>query len=108
MLTILLLSGQTFSLIDYDLTVSLRLQESEEEVSEVGVSWDKAFAVADTILYIPLLLIGIIRLLKRKAWGVYSMFGARAITAYWPIVSMITIFIGRSALNLNPDKYVSY
>jgi hypothetical protein len=69
MLTILLLSGQTFSLIDYDLTVSLRLQESEEEVSEVGVSWDKAFAVADTILYIPLLLIGIIRLLKRKAWA---------------------------------------
>ena len=108
LLTIMLLIGQTFSLINYDLTVSLGLQESVEEVSEVGVAWAKGFAFGDTVLYLPLLLIGIIGLLKRRSWGFYSMFGALAITVYWPIVSLSTIFIGRTALNLNPDKYVSY
>ncbi len=108
LLTIMLLIGQTFSLINYDLTVSLGLQESVEEVSEVGVAWAKGFAFGDTIIYLPLLLIGIIGLLKRKSWGFYSMFGALAITVYWPIVSLSTIFIGRTALNLNSDKYVSY
>ena len=108
LLTIMLLMGQTFSLINYDLTVSLGLQESVEEVSEVGVAWAKGFAFGDTVLYLPLLLIGIIGLLKRRSWGFYSMFGALAITVYWPIVSLSTIFIGRTALNLNPDKYVSY
>ena len=48
---------------DYDLTVSLGLQESVEEVSEVGVAWAKGFAFGDTIIYLPLLLIGIIGLL---------------------------------------------
>ena len=108
LLTIMLLMGQTFSLINYDLTVSLGLQESVEEVSEVGVAWAKGFAFGDTVLYLPLLLIGIIGLLKRRSWGFYSMFGALAITVYWPIVSLSTIFIGRTVLNLNPDKYVSY
>jgi hypothetical protein len=37
-----------------------------------------------------------------------SMFGALLITVYWPIVSLVTIFIGRGAMNLNLDKYVSY
>lgn len=108
LLTIMLLIGQTFSLINYDLTVSIGLQESVEEVSEVGVAWAKGFAFGDTVLYLPLLLIGIIGLLKRRSWGFYSMFGALAITVYWPIVSLSAIFIGRSVLNLNPDKYVSY
>ncbi|SFM29348.1 hypothetical protein [Methanolobus profundi] len=82
-LTLLFLSGQTFSLIDYDMTVSLGLQESVEEVGEVGIAWANGFAFADTILYIPLLIIGIIGLLKRMDWGLYSMFAAMAITVYW-------------------------
>ena len=44
LLTMLLIVGQTFSLIDYELTVSLGLQESVEEVSEVGIVWAKGFA----------------------------------------------------------------
>ena len=108
LLIIMLLLGQTISLINYDLTVSLGLQESVEEVSEIGVAWAKGFAFGDTVLYIPLLFIGLVGLLKRKLWGFHSMFGALAITAYWPVVSLSTIFIGRTALDLNPDKYVSY
>ncbi|WP_406661733.1 hypothetical protein V7O66_04230 [Methanolobus sp. ZRKC3] len=108
LLTIFLLLGQTLSLIDYDLTVSLGLQESVEEVSEVGIAWAKGFAFGDTVFYLPLLVMGIIGLLKKRAWGLYSMFGALAITVYWPIVSLFAIFIGKDALNLDPGKYVSF
>ncbi|MCK5534244.1 hypothetical protein KAI68_03935 [bacterium] len=108
LLSIMFLFGQTLSLFNYDLTVSLGLQESVEEVGEIGVAWAKGFAFGDTVLYLPLLLIGIIGLLKRKKWGVYSMFGSLAITVYWPIVSLFSIFAGKNNINLNPDKFISY
>lgn len=107
-LIILLLAGQSFSLLNYELTVSLGLQESVEEVTPVGVAWAKGFALGDTLAYIPLLIVGIIGLLKSKKWGFYAMFASSAISVYWPIVNLSAIYFGRDALALNPDKYVSF
>jgi hypothetical protein len=67
LLILMFLLGQTLSLIDYDLTVSLGLQESEEEITKVGVAFAKGFAFGDTVFYIPLFVIGIVGLLKRKS-----------------------------------------
>ena len=36
------------------------------------------------------------------------MFGALAITAYWPLVHVYTMYIGKSAFELSPEKYVYY
>ena len=44
LLTIMFVVGQTLSLIDHDLTVSLGLQESREEISDVGIAFAKGFA----------------------------------------------------------------
>ncbi|MDH5414998.1 MAG: hypothetical protein OEW87_12735 [Flavobacteriaceae bacterium] len=107
-LTIFLLVGQTFSLINYDLVVSLGLQESIEEVTSLGIDWAKAFALGDTLAYIPFLIMGIIGLIKKKRWGLYSMFGSLAISVYWPIVNLSAIYIGRNSIALNPDKYISF
>ena len=84
LLLLLLLVGQTFSLINYEAAVTYGLQESVQEVSEVGIAFAKGFAFADTLVYIPLLLLGIVGLLKRKKWGVYLMFASCAISVYWP------------------------
>ena len=108
LLILMFLLGQTLSLVDYDLTVSLGLQESEEEISNVGIAYAKGFAFGDTIFYIPLFVIGIVGLLKRKIWGLFSMIGALAVSIYWPIVHLFAIFIGKDAMNLMPEKYVSY
>jgi hypothetical protein len=108
LLTIMLLVGQTSALFSYDQAVSIGMQESEEEVGKVGIAWAKGFAFGDTIFYVPLLIVGIIGLLKRKLWGLFSMFGSMAITVYWPVVSLYTIFIERTAITLTPDKYISY
>ena len=81
-LNVMFLAGQTLSLVDHDLTVSLGLQESEEEISGTGIAFAKGFAFGDTFCYIPLFVSGIVGLLRRRKWGLFSMFGAMAITIY--------------------------
>ena len=108
LLLLFLLVGQTFSLINYEAAVAYGLQESVQEVSEVGIAFAKGFAFADTVAYIPLILLGIIGLLKRKKWGVYMMFASCAISVYWPLVHLYAIYIGKDVFALDPEKYVSF
>ena len=108
LLSILLLIGQTLALFDYNLTVELGLQESVNEVGKVGVAYAKGFGFGDTVIYLPLLVTGIIGLLKNKNWGLFSMFGALAITAYWPLVCLYSVLSNRVAISLTPEKYTSY
>ena len=108
LLTILLLIGQTFSLFNYDAAVAMGLQESEAEISNVGIAFAKGFAFGDTLIYIPLLIAGIIGMLKRKRWGYYALFGSLAISVYWPLVHLYAIYVGRDALALLPEKYISF
>ena len=107
-LTVMFLLGQTLAVFNHDLTVSLGLQESEQEIGKVGVAFAKGFGFGDTLIYIPLLIFGVIGLLKNKRWGRYSMFGAMAITAYWPLVHLYAIFIERTAITLSPSTYIGY
>ena len=107
-LIIFLIAGQTFSLIDYELAIDLGLQESENEIGKVGIAFAKGFAFGDTIFYIPMLVLGILGLIKGKKWGAFFMFGGLAISVYWPIVHLYTIYIETDAIVLNPDKYISF
>ena len=108
LLLLFLLVGQTFSLINYEAAVAYGLQESVQEVSEVGIAFAKGFAFADTLVYIPLLLLGIVGLLKRKKWGVYLMFASCAISVYWPLVHLYAIYIEKNAIVLDPEKYITF
>ena len=107
-LAIILLLGQSTALFNYDLAISIGLQESEEEVGKVGIAWAKGFAFGDTMFYIPILIAGIIGLLLKKDWGLFSMFAAMTITTYWPVVSLYAVFIEINAIALTPAKYTSY
>ena len=108
LLLLFLLIGQTFSLFNYEAAVAMGLQETEEEIGKIGIAFAKGFALGDTIIYIPLLLFGIIGLLKRKIWGVYLMFGSCAISVYWPIVHLYAIYVGKDVITLHPEKYISF
>jgi hypothetical protein len=107
-LVLMLLAGQTLGVFNYDLAVSIGMQESENEIGNIGIAFAKGFGFADTVIYIPLFLIGIIGLLKNKRWGKYAMFGALAISVYWPIVHLYAIFIDKVSITLNPEKYIYY
>lgn len=108
LLNIIYLLGQTMAIINYDFTVSVGLQESANEITEVGVALNKGFGFGDTVFYIPIYLLGIIGLLKRKILGLYAMIGAMAITVYWPIVCLATVFYARHAPGFHFADYTSY
>lgn len=108
LLTILCLIGQTMAVISYDVAVSLGLQESAGEITAIGVAFNRGFGVGDTLVYIPLLLLGIAGMLKRKFWGLLSMAGALAITAYWPIVALAALFFARNAPAFKFSNYTLY
>jgi hypothetical protein len=103
-----LLVGQTLAVFNYDFTVSIGVQESQDEIGKVGIAFAKGFGFSDTMIYIPLLVAGVIGLFKRKRWGKYSMFGAMAISVYWPLVHLYAIFIERTVITLSPEKYIIY
>ena len=107
-LLLFLIVGQSFALIDYNYVVSIGLQESIQEVTIIGIAWLKAFAIGDTLAYIPLLLAGIIGMIKKRKWGYISMFASLAISVYWPIVNLAAIYLAKNDINLNTDKYVSF
>jgi len=107
-LVILFLAGQSLGVFNYELAVAIGMQESENEIGKIGIAFAKGFGFADTVLYIPLFLMGIIGLLKNKRWGKYAMFAALAISVYWPIVHLYAIFIDKTAITLHPEKYIYY
>ena len=108
LLNLIYLLGQTMAIINYDFAVSIELQEPVNEITEVGVALNKGFGFGDTFFYIPLFVVGIIGLFKRSAWGLYAMFGAMAVTVYWPIVALSTVFYAKRASGWHFTDYMSY
>jgi len=105
---LMLLVGQMMSFINYEFTVSIGLQESVGVVGEMGVAVNKGFGVGDTIIYIPLLVIGLVGLWIRKKWGIYAMIGALGITAYWPMVTIFLLLFARGTPGFNFTNFTSY
>ncbi len=100
--------GQTMSLIDYELTVSMGLQEPREVITEMGVAINKGFAAGDTLVYVPLVVLGLLGLWKRAVWGVFATTGALAITAYWPIVNLSMLLFAKGAPGFNFTQFPFY
>lgn len=108
LLLLILIVGQMMAFINYDFTVSIGLQESKDIIGEMGVAVNKGFGVGDTLIYTPILAIGLIGLWLRKMWGVFAMVGALAITAYWPMVSIFILIYAKDVPGFNFTNYVSY
>ena len=108
LLLLFLLLGQTLAVFNFDLAVALGLQETIGEIGKVGIAFAKGFALADTLVYVPLLILGIVGLLTNKKWGYLAMMISLGITVYWPVVHLYAIYIEREAINLAPEKYVTF
>ena len=107
-LLLMLLAGQMMSFINYEFTVSLGLQESKEILGERGVAMNKGFGVGDTIVYTPLMILGLWGLLAGKRIGLFAMFGAMAITAYWPMVCLFILVYSRGLSGFHFTEYGVY
>jgi hypothetical protein len=83
--TVLMLVGQTMSIFDYDLTVRLGLQESREQVGELGVQVNRSFGVGDTVVYIPLFIASLVGLWLGKRWSLLTTAAVFGVSAYWSV-----------------------
>lgn len=108
LLLVMLIAGQMMSFINYELAVSLGLQEPEEVLGERGVSMNKGFGAGDTIIYTPLMLFGIWGLIKGSKRGLFCLFGAMAITAYWPMVCLFILIFSKGGPGFNFTDYGLY
>lgn len=91
---VLMLTGQTMALLDYDLAVRLGLQESTEQIGEHGVQVNRAFGGGDTLVYVPLLVIALVGLLLGKRWALLATAAAFGISAYWSVtVALMMVFL---------------
>jgi hypothetical protein len=79
------LIGQTASLFAYDFTVRMGLQESAQAVGEYGVQVNRAFGLSDTVIGIPLILISLVGLYRRKRWALATVAAFMGISIYWPV-----------------------
>ena len=108
LILVMLFVGQMMSYINYEFTVSIGLQESVDVIGEMGVAVNKGFGVGDTIIYLPLLVVGLVGLWIRKMWGVFAMVGALGITAYWPMVSIFLLLFAKGTPGFNFTSFTSY
>jgi hypothetical protein len=108
LILIMLISGQMMSFINYEFAVSIGLQESVDVIGAMGVASNKGFGVGDTIIYLPLLIIGLLGLWFRKKWGLLSMASALGITAYWPMVNLFLLLFARGLPGFNFTSFISY
>ncbi|MBC8479590.1 MAG: hypothetical protein H8D46_03920 [FCB group bacterium] len=98
---VLMLVGQTMSVINYDFTVRYGLQESVEEVSEFGVQVNRAFGVGDTLVFVPLLIVSIIGLWLRKRWALLMTTATAAVSAYWSVTILFILLWGPGCAGYN-------
>ena len=108
LLLIMLIAGQMMAFINYDMAVSLGLQESQSTVGDRGVAMNKGFGVGDTIIYTPLMILGLWGLFARKRIGYYCMIGAMAITAYWPMVCLFILIFSKGGPGFNFTDFGAY
>jgi hypothetical protein len=91
---VLILLGQTLGVFNYELAASMGLQEKPEEMTEFGVQVNRAFGAADTVVYIPLIVVSMIGLWFRKRWSLLTLAAFFGASAYWTAtVTFILLFL---------------
>jgi len=90
----MLLVGQTSAVFAYDFAVGLGLQEPADQMSPFGVGVNRAFGLSDTLVYVPLIVIALIGLIRRRRWALPVTAAVMGISAYWAVTcSAIFAFV---------------
>ena len=91
------LLGSALLVLFWTLTFTDQIHRGEDLVS----AFESAFPVADTVLFFALVLAGV-GLFRDRAYGVFSLAGAAAMTLYLGLLDL-TFYVGNSLLTLDPD-----
>ncbi|MGV6826738.1 MAG: hypothetical protein ACWA5Q_07155, partial [bacterium] len=92
-----LIYAQAIPALDYELGIEMGTQEPASQITEVGVAFWQGFAVADLMIYIPLLAAGLVGIQRGRYWGKLLFSAAAGITVYWPVVALATVLAADGA-----------
>ena len=105
-LLVYLVYAQAIPAFDYELGVRMGTQEPAHRITAVGAAFWYGFALADLIIYIPLLGIGLIGHWLARPWWRAILGAALGITLYWPVVVLATAVAARNASGWKLDETV--
>jgi hypothetical protein len=97
LLLLYLVYAQVPAAFDYEVGVRMGTQEPAESITEVGAAFWYGFALADLLVYIPLLAAGLIGTWRNYRWGRVLLGAAIGITVYWPVVALVAAVDARDA-----------
>ena len=92
-----LVYAQALPAFDYELGVAMGTQEPVETITAVGAAFWYGFALADLMIYIPLLALGLIGCWTHKKRGQVTLASALGVTVYWPILCLAAVASARNA-----------
>lgn len=97
LLLVYLVYAQVPAAFDYELGVRMGTQEPVEAITEVGAAFWYGFALADLLVYIPILAAGLLGLWRDCRWSPAVLGAALGITIYWPVVALAAAVDARDA-----------
>ena len=97
LLLIYLCVAQAPAALDYDLGIMMGSQEPAEVITDVGTAFFQGFALADVLVYIPLLFLGLLGHSLRWKFYHIPLIAAIGITLYWPVTCLAAVIYARSA-----------
>ncbi len=103
-----LVFAQCIPAVSYRTGVRMGTQEPPENITEVGVAFFKGFAVADLVLYVPLLGAGLAGQILQADWAPLVLGAALGITIYWPIVCLWAVKSARHSASWSLPKEGQY
>ena len=103
-LLLYLVYAQAIPAFDYELGVRMGTQEPAHRITEVGAAFWYGFALADLIIYIPLLGAGLIGHWLARPWWRVILGAALGITVYWPVIVLVTAVAARNAPGWEIDE----
>ena len=104
LLLVYLVYAQVPAAFDYELGVRMGTQEPVEAITEVGAAFWYGFALADLLVYIPILAAGLLGLWRDCRWGPAVLGAALGITIYWPVVALAAAVDARDAEGWASDE----
>lgn len=104
LLLLYLVYAQIPAAFDYEIGVRMGTQEPAESITEVGAAFWYGFALADLLVYIPLLAVGLIGTWRDYRWGSLLLGAALGITVYWPVVALAAAVDARDAAGWAIDE----
>jgi hypothetical protein len=78
--------GQSLAVVAYDTVAGWGLQDQRSLVDPVIVEVNRAIGLTDTLVMLPMFVVAVVGLVRRRFYGAVASWIAFGMTLYWPVM----------------------